>query len=128
MALTMILASSVGDQDMCIQSTSKADSVPLGTGPSPEHSHNDMEISRPRNINQNNGNQPSTIKYYCERKLVTSFKQFCESFNWNDSFCGFFLGFLPTAWDLYTDFMFGGNQEVSHNLNSLEGVLPPPCC
>ena len=129
MALTMIMSSSVDDHVMHLKSKRKADSVLPGTGPSLVHIPNSGTISRQRNNSHHTGNQANTMRNYCETKLFTSFKQFCESFTWNDSCCGFFLGFLPTAWDLYTDFMFGGKQEVRmgtwHNLNSFKRAFAP---
>ena len=120
----MLLSSSTDYKVMRSQSTRITVSGPLSTGPSIVHIPYGGIFLGQRNTSHHNGNHANTMRNYCETKLFTSFKQFCESFNWNDSCCGFFLGFLPTAWDLYTDFMFGGNQEVRmvtwHNFNSFE--------
>ena len=35
-----------------------------------------------------------------------------QSFTWGKFFFAFFLGFLPTAWDVFTDIEFGMNQEM----------------
>ena len=49
----------------------------------------------------------------CFRKVVDECR---ESFNWNDFFYSLISGFLPTAWDVYTDISLGLKLEKQEDV------------
>ena len=40
------------------------------------------------------------------------FSQISQNFSWENFYYAFFLGLLPTAWDIWTDVQFGLSQEA----------------